>query len=148
MLVGIPASGKSSWAIKLLDVSERKACYISSDEIRETVFGNVADMSHNEEVFQIMKHTMVKALENNNDVILDATFITAKERAPLIDAATQYGAEMIAYYIRTDIPSALRRNARRDRKVPEEIIRRRLEELEEPRQEEGFSRVVVVDNTR
>ena len=55
MMVGLPASGKSTEAENLC--SRYNAVHISSDKIREEVFGNVRDSDHNQEVFDIMKPT-------------------------------------------------------------------------------------------
>ena len=43
--IGLPGSGKSHWA------SEQDAKVVSSDAIREELFGDVNDQNHNNEVF-------------------------------------------------------------------------------------------------
>ena len=146
LFIGIPASGKSSWAQKLLRESPKKFSYLSSDEIRESVFGDVTDMSHNSTVFQIMKDRMVTALENERSVILDATFVKASERATFIQLAKELEAQVIAYYIKIDLGEALQRNDNRKRKVPPEIISQRLRAVEEPEPAEGFDRIVTIDS--
>ncbi|MCW3491717.1 ATP-binding protein [Dethiobacter alkaliphilus] len=146
LFIGIPASGKSSWAQKLLRENPKKFSYLSSDEVRESVFGDVADMSHNALVFQIMKDRMVTALENERSVILDATFVKASERQPFIQLAKELEAQVMAYYIKTDLGEALQRNENRKRKVPPEVIRQRLKDVEEPEPAEGFDRIVTIDS--
>ena len=144
MLIGVPGSGKSTWAKGALKEIQGPVRYISTDEIREKRFGDVADMSHNAQVFQAMKQEMIRALQQGESVVLDATFVKRSERRPYILLAKEHGAEVKAYYIKTELTEALQRNANRDRQVPEDVIRLRHNEMEEPEEKEGFSEVIVV----
>lgn len=112
MLIGIPGSEKSTWAQDIVEKTIGPVHYISSDEIRENRFGDVADMSNNDEVFRIMERTLQIILEKGESAILDATFVKSAERAPYIQLARYYGAKIIAYYINVDLNEALNRNAR------------------------------------
>lgn len=143
MLVGVPASGKSTWAQEYIN-KHSDVRYISSDSIREFEFGDVTDMSHNRQIFLMMKQSMSASLKRGQDVILDATFIKKAERAGYIKEAKQLGAEVFAYFFKTDLESAIKRNTERERFVPVKVIEKRLNELEEPDMNEGFDRVVVM----
>lgn len=145
MLIGIPGSGKSTWAEKVAAEMPKPVHYISTDEIRETEFGDVADMSHNAAVFAIMKNRLRAALSKGESVILDATLVRKGERLPYIKVAKSYGANVTAYYLKSDLATALRRNEMRKRTVPPEILQKRYALLEEPTKTEGFDRVVVVE---
>ena len=72
ILIGLPASGKSSYCKDKLK-ENRDIEIVSSDAIREEVFGDVNDQSHNGEVFNIVFKRVREAILNNRDVILDAT---------------------------------------------------------------------------
>lgn len=50
MLVGLPASGKSTYAKKLS--KKENAIILSSDELRKELFGNINNQNHNAEVFK------------------------------------------------------------------------------------------------
>lgn len=146
MLIGVPGSGKSTWAEKIIRQTAGEVRYISTDAIREQRFGDVADMSHNAEVFMIMKNSLQAAIKSGLPVILDATFVTAAERSQYIKLAKSHGAEVTAYYSKVGLDEALQRNAKRERKVPPAVIRERFAELEEPTAAEGFDRIVILDS--
>ena len=55
MMIGVVASGKSTLAQNLKNMLTKMGqptMIVSSDEIRETVFGDVNDQTHNDEVFK------------------------------------------------------------------------------------------------
>lgn len=58
MMIGLPASGKSSIAKKI--AKSEDAVIVSSDDIRKEL-GNINDQSQNEKVFEIAE----KRLKNN-----------------------------------------------------------------------------------
>ncbi|MDW7652390.1 MAG: ATP-binding protein [Bacillota bacterium] len=145
MLIGIPGSGKSTWGLDAIKNTEGPVRYISSDEIRERQFGDVADMDHNNKVFSIMLYELADALSRKEAVVLDATFVKRSERAPYLKLAKKHGANVTAYFVKTELDEALKRNAQRKRKVPPEAIRQRHAELEEPTEAEGFNRIIFID---
>jgi predicted kinase len=143
MLIGIPGSGKSTRVLSLRPEIPGPVRTISSDDIRAEVFGDIADMSRNSEVFMLMKKFMAQALAKSESVILDATFVLRSERAPYIQLAREHGAMVTAFYVKTSLTDALARNEARVRQVPSEAIRLRYLELEEPSEDEGFDRIIV-----
>ena len=46
MLIGLPAAGKSTWSKKYIECNP-DTILVSSDAIREEVFGDINDQSHN-----------------------------------------------------------------------------------------------------
>lgn len=78
MLIGIPGSGKSTWA------KEQRGTIISTDAIRHELFGDINDQTRNAEVFDAA-HTSIKChLEAGNDVIFDATNLRSFHREILL----------------------------------------------------------------
>lgn len=70
---GLPGSGKSFIASRL--VKQLKAEYLSSDQVRMKLFANrsYAD-SEKQKVYLTLLHDMKLLIENDHDVVLDATF--------------------------------------------------------------------------
>eukprot|EP01012_Entosiphon_sulcatum_P012212 TRINITY_DN17630_c0_g1_i1.p1 TRINITY_DN17630_c0_g1~~TRINITY_DN17630_c0_g1_i1.p1 ORF type:complete len:603 (+),score=77.88 TRINITY_DN17630_c0_g1_i1:21-1829(+) len=79
MLVGIPGSGKSTFAAQQRQKNP-DLVVVSTDDIRREIYGTVNEQSKSSEVFDIAKKRVVEALEADLDVILDATNTVAKYR--------------------------------------------------------------------
>ena len=63
-LCGIPGSGKSYYGTKLKD--QYNAVYLSSDEIRENIYGNADIQTNPAKVFMMMDSMTFEALENSS----------------------------------------------------------------------------------
>lgn len=64
VMVGLSASGKSSYAKELEKENPTNTIVISSDAIREEICGSVEDQSKNGEVFRIFHERIRRNLEN------------------------------------------------------------------------------------
>lgn len=146
MLVGIPGSGKSTFA-DAMKAGSSDTIIVSSDEIRRSVMGDENDQSRNQEVFKFVRDLTVKALRKRNDVIVDACNISEKRRASFLhNVRSEVGFEFEAncYILATPIQICMNRNAKRERKVPNDVIRRMLLDFEIPYFNEGWDHIAVV----
>lgn len=75
---------------------------------------------------------------------LDATNLTPHERQGWIKLAQDYGYEVHAVFFDVPVEVCLERNQRRERNVPEDVMRRMAAKLRPPAFEEGFAKVTVV----
>lgn len=148
VLVGIPGSGKTTYARRLL-ARCRAMRLVSPDIIRERLYPGYEQgkaehrqMNHRR-VFAIAYREVAAALDAGQDVIFDATSLTRARRRKLLRLAEGFGAVPIAHYFPVALPLALTRNAAHRRRVPAGIIAHMLKILQPPTQEEGFARVVV-----
>ncbi len=144
MLIGLPGCGKSTLANKFKGISH--TVVLSSDSIREELFGNEDEQMEPERVFAIMFHRTVQALENNLDVIYDATNINRKLRINTLGrlksaVSRNFTTEAVVVY--TDIAEVKRRNASRARVVPEYVIDNMLKNFELPVYNEGWDTIGV-----
>lgn len=121
MLIGIPGSGKSTYAQKLDGIIH------SSDRIRE----QSPDWSH-EKVFGYMKKMTRRCLEDGYDVIYDATNVSRKKRRDIIETVKKIGVLTKAVVFATPIDVCIERNAARERTIPEYAIRRMALHFEFP----------------
>lgn len=74
-----PAASSKSYNAKLL-AEKYNAKIFSSDNIREEIYGDVNDQSHNQKVFQILHKRVKEALRNGENAIYDATNLSMKRR--------------------------------------------------------------------
>ena len=141
ILIGIPASGKSTFA-KNFVFSHKDYKIVSTDDIRWKLFGNPSIQGNPKMIFAIAYKDIMSYLDKDYNVIFDATNISRKNRANLINFLNESGVEnIVADYFPVTIDVALERNLQRKRHVPEKVIYKMFGKIEEPKYEEGFSEI-------
>jgi len=141
MLIGVPTAGKSSWCKENPQIER-----ISSDEIRKEwgILGtSEEDKSKNALVFEEVLKRAKKAVKENKDFVIDATNINSKRR---INFLKQFNCEKIGVVFATPIEECLKRNSKRERKVPEKVINRMYRNFQPPHYSEGFDKILVYSN--
>lgn len=148
LMTGISGSGKSTYAnglktsLKLENKLDTKT--ISMDDIRAELTSDAADQSKNAEVFNLTRQRVISGLKQGNNVIVDVTAPTPKDRRTWIDIAKMNGSEVRAYFINTPIEVAKKRNSSRARVVPDFVIDRQFAKLVPPKESEGFDLVTTI----
>ena len=142
MLVGLPGSGKSTFGNAL--ASEENAKLFSSDELRNELLGSEDDQSANSVVFSELHKRILKALEDGESVIYDATNISSKNRKNFLQRLNKYDIEKRAVIFATPYEECLRRNAGRDRVVPDYAIKKMYMNFQVPCLQEGFTDIQIV----
>ena len=138
MLVGVPGSGKSTWAAKT-NVNTH-----SSDAIRQELFGDAGDQSHNDKVFKELQRRVKADLATGIDCIYDATNISRKRRMAFLQQINEHTKICILFCPPVEVCKA--RNLLRERKVPEDVIDRMVRNFEIPYVYEGWNKVIFVPN--
>lgn len=147
MAVGLAGSGKSYLYKSEIKRIEPNCVHISSDAIREEVFGDVNDQSHNMEVFEIMKRRTIDALLAGFSVYYDATNLSAKRRIGFLKNIEHIkGLVKVCVLNVPPFEVVKARNAGRDRVVPEEVINSMLKRFEIPHESEGWDRILLYGN--
>ena len=137
MMVGIAGSGKSTVASKI--AASLDGCLVlSSDAIRGELYSDETVQGDARRVFQLMEERTMEALKEGRSVIYDATNILAWRRQKLL-AKLPLGVEKICLWVNVPMEQALQNNQGRARHVPEWVIRRQAEQLEEPTKAEGWN---------
>ena len=131
MLVGLPASGKSSESDRLGDVIVR-----SSDYLRDKLCGDINDMKNNGAVFTILQSLVRADLYHGKDVVYDATNLKASYRVEFLDTLRLLNCKKVC----------IKRNEERERTVPKEAMERMKRFLEPPTFAEGWDEIRVVKN--
>lgn len=141
VLIGLPASGKSTYA-KTID----GAIVLSSDEIRKELYGDESIQGNPKEVFSTL-HTIMEDKLHSKDahIVIDATNMNRFERSSYVKAATNYNCdELEAIIFKTSVAECVRRNEARDRKVRDFVFDKMIAKYEEPTISEGFDTIRVI----
>ena len=122
VMCGLPASGKSWQAKKLAE--EYDAEIFSSDSLREEMFGDVNHQTDNDVLFKELHKRIRGCLTYGKSAIYDACNISYKRRMEFLKSLNKIPCEKIAVLMATPYEVCLERNSQRERKVPEQVIKR------------------------
>lgn len=142
VLVGAPASGKSTWAKNYIN-TRPNTLILSSDALRKEYYGDENIQDNPSLIFKVLRERLEKLLKYDYNVIIDATNMNRKDRRAYISIAKKHKAEINAIVFATPYGTCLRRNAMRERKVPEAAIKRMISRFEIPTRGEGFNTVLI-----
>jgi predicted kinase len=144
-LVGVPASGKSTW-IKNQEWSN-DCVVVSTDEFVEAYAKEVG--STYSEVFdeymptavKLMADQVIQAREADKDIIWDQTSTGVKARARKFNMLPDY--EHIAIVFKTPEADELARRlaSRPGKSIPDHVVRSMIDNFEMPSLDEGFTQV-------
>lgn len=139
LAVGLPGSGKSSW------FKRHNITPLSSDVLRTVLFDDPKEQRFQDLVFSNLR-SMLKArlIARRPMNYVDATNLTPHERHNWIKLAKDFGYEVQAVFFDVPLEVCIERHHRRDRIVPEDVMRKMSAKLKAPTFEEGFSKITVV----
>ena len=141
MLVGIPGSGKSTYAENL--INSTNSIHLSSDGIRAELYGNEAIQGNPSEVFKIMHERTLEALTNGINVVYDATNIIRKDRASIMSKIPK-DVEAECHIMWTPIEICIKRDSERERTVGKEVITRMYSRFQPPCYDECFNIIKII----
>ncbi len=122
----------------------RDLMYVSSDNLREEMFWDVNDQTHNWEVFDRMKNDTIKYLKEKKSVYYDATNLNAKKRIALLkEIKSKVNINANCIFFATPYDVCLEQNKKRDRVVPEHVIKRMYKTLEIPHESEWRDQIDI-----
>ena len=139
MLVGVPGSGKTSYAESIID---ENTVHLSSDAIRKEIYGDENCQEDHNRVFHIMHERTLYALKNGYNVIYDATNISRKSRRSILDKLPTYVIKN-CIIVWVPVEHCIIRDSERDRTVGKEVIMSVLKRFEAPFYDEGFDSIEV-----
>jgi predicted kinase len=139
LAVGLPGSGKSSW------FKRHKISPLSSDLLRALLFDDPKEQRFQDLVFSNLRSMLKARLIARRPIsYVDATNLSPHERHTWMKMAREYGYEVHAVYFDVPVEVCMERNRRRERNVPEDVMRRMAAKLRPPAFEEGFTKITVV----
>ena len=146
VLCGPAACGKSTWAANHFSPTQ----IVSSDDCRARIADDPGDQSVSRHAFDLMYYILEKRLMLGRLAVADATNLRREHRSTLrrVAARFQFNTAVIAFHI--PVETCLKRNAARERRVPEEALLNQYELLEETLgtiANERFTYVHLLDET-
>lgn len=129
MTVGLPGSGKSTWALQEMGSDSVKAFRVNRDELRMTLFGKYVLSPAQEAIVTTFQHKIIKeALDSGLDVYVDDTNLNPRFSKKLMEIGNQYGAEVIFKdFTQVSVEECLKNIQKRvaggGRDVPEAVVR-------------------------
>lgn len=149
VMVGIPASGKTSYA--KFRSEKDGAVYVSRDEIRRNKINEGEEhYSKETEVFNEFIEKIQSALDSYKTVFADATHLSEGSRRKLLRNLNLKDVKVVAIYIDTPYNICFDRNSKRGsrERVPEEVMESMRYGLSQPKEVEGFDEVIVIKGGR
>ena len=149
MLVGPAGSGKSTHA-DILKESLGNCVVVSSDSIRQELFGDESIQGRPEDVFSICRDRCIDALNSNQNVVFDATNLQRKHRKSFLNYVTSkckipFMSRCIV--VASTYEDCLIHNSSRERNVPEDVIRKHFNQFQMPLYSEGWNYIEVIQTS-
>ena len=141
MLVGLPGSGKSTYASKL--AIETGAVHLNPDAIRKEMTGSEECFDKDKEVFEYIAKAAKEGLEAGRDVVYDATNLSSKKRAAFLAGLGKVECVKQCIIIATPYAVCLNNNQARERHVPEKVIEEMYKSITIPYYFEGWDDISI-----
>lgn len=147
-LVGVPASGKSTWVTQQDLVKD--FVYVSSSlYVEDEAFK--AGTTYSEIFSSSIKGAIVKMLEDvewavtlQRDIIWDQTSTTSASRVKKFKFTPDYKKVAVVFKTPDAEEHSARLASRKDKQIPKDVIEKMISEFEIPTLEEGFDEILFV----
>lgn len=118
LLVGPPASGKSTLAASLVDAGiVEPGDVLSSDAYRQALTGDARPSGADRRMWVQLRRDLVERMAAGRTTVVDATNLFPRRRARHIRVAEAHGRPVVAVRFHADVDDLLGRNAARSRQV-------------------------------
>jgi len=131
MLVGPSGSGKSTFAAGHF----RPTQVLSSDQCRAMIVDAENVQSVTEDAFSLLRYWLDLRLKHRRFTVVDSTALKPSARASLIAVAKRHQTPVYALALDVPLEECVRRDALRDRRVGEAVIRRQFATFENAKRE-------------
>ena len=153
ILIGVPASGKSTW-VSQQSFDRKKTVIASTDDHIET-YARDKKMSYNEafheyidEATNKMIDSVIDAIDQKFDIIWDQTSITKKSRSKKLKMIPKdYEKIAVVFSIPKEDELKKRLTSRPGKVIPNRVMSQMIDHFEEPTKEEGFDRIIYINES-
>lgn len=146
VLCGAAGSGKSTFAESHFSATE----IVSSDRCRAIVSDDEGNMAASKEAFDAFYYIIEKRMKMGRLVAADSTAVTYDARKKLLKLAKSCGYNTVLVVFDLPLETILSRNNQRERKVPEEVIKRQYAVFSSSLEhifDEGFDEVAILNDS-
>lgn len=148
VMVGLPGSGKSTIIQRQFAgytiVSSDDIIQAKADEEGKTyseVFSKYVGMASGQ-----MKQNFRDAVKNNENIVWDQTNLTKKKRRGILNQIPNHYYTVAVVVDPPDNVRYSRMAGREGKEIPEEVIRNMEKSYQAPSKEEGFDKIVVIND--
>lgn len=121
---GIPASGKTTWALNEIKRNPGQYKRVNKDLLREMIDGGLYTEKNERFILRVRDNIVETSLAKEYDVIVDDTNFGDKHWCAMCDIAKNIGdVQVIEKYFDISLNEAIKRNSERLNPVPENVIR-------------------------
>lgn len=147
-MIGLPGSGKSTYAKEIAEKFEGEIHIHSSDSLREELFGDVNENSRdsNEKLFRVLHRRIKDDLQKGVSVVYDATNVNKKNRLEFLRFIEDVDCEKLCVLVMLPYHMCLTRNMNRERVVPPNVIERMYRRFQPPSKKEGWDGFFIYVN--
>jgi len=124
ILKGLPASGKSTYAFKLIDKNPGKYKRVNKDDLRAMLDNGKWSKSNEKLVLKIRDLIILESLESGFHVIVDDTNLHPKHETHIKQLVKGKAKVVVKDFTDVDINVCIERDLKRNRSVGERVIRR------------------------
>ena len=142
--IGLPASGKSTWAKDYQSKGFNDTIIVSTDRIRAHLYGDERIQGDGNDVFN-RAYSILKVIgENGYIAIFDATNLMKKYRKRIFKELREFYDSISAVYFDVPTQVCIERDERRERKVGEDVIMNMATRLYPPEKDEGWNQIYII----
>lgn len=142
-LVGVSGSGKTTYAYWRRQASEEPIVILSSDSIREELYGDESIQDNPKMVFSIMLARTKNYLAAGTSVIYDATNLSDRRRINLLNELKNYKCKKLCHILIAPLEICVENQKLRDRHVSEDVIKRQISQFRPPHLSEGWDEITM-----
>lgn len=143
MLVGISGSGKSTYAHYMKNTFLEPVEIVSSDSIREELYGDESIQGNPNKVFRIMLARTKRYLGEGKSVIYDATNLSDRRRINFLKELKGYDCAKLCHVMIVDPRMCSENQKLRERHVSDEVIYKQVKEFRPPHISEGWDAITM-----
>lgn len=138
LTVGIPASGKDTWANEVCEQNPNDFVIVNRDELRKSLYtwsGSIHDYKYSKSKEKFITETQMQGaslgLNNGRSVIVSDTNLNERTRKMWAQFAHDNGVPITYEVMDTPLHVCIKRNAKRDDYVPESVLIRMERKMRE-----------------
>lgn len=142
-LCGLSGSGKTTYAYYMKNTFLEPVEVVSSDSIREELYGDESIQGDANKVFRIMLTRTKQYLGEGKSVIYDATNLSDRRRINLLKELKKYDCAKLCHVLIVDPCECSKNQKLRSRVVSDEVIYRQVQQFRPPHLSEGWDGITM-----